>query len=138
MSATIILHNVKVKRIFELKYSQAGNPYMAFTCAVPTKKGEETHFDWYTVTMFGQQAEYMSEHIAVGSRLTAFGSLTAELYDKQDGGVGLNLKVSANRVEFCGEAPQHDGDEQPAKKSAPAKPPVKKPAKPAEDDDPGF
>jgi hypothetical protein len=88
--------------------------------------------------MFGQQAEYMSEHIGVGSRVTAWGSQSGEQYEKDDGTSGYNLKVAANRVEFCGEAPQRDDDGLPAKKTAPAKQAVKKPVKQEDDDDPGF
>src|SRR3982751_3714614 len=87
----------------EKRYTQDGKPVTRFSVAATTRRkgreGEwEDHTEWFSVTVFGRQAETLAERITKGTRVYVEGRLESRQYDTQNGGKGFSLDVIANEV----------------------------------------
>jgi single-strand DNA-binding protein len=87
----------------EKRYTQDGRPVTRFSVAATTRRkgreGEwEDHTEWFSVTVFGRQAETLAERIAKGTRVYVEGRLESRQYETQNGGKGFSLDVIANEV----------------------------------------
>jgi single-strand DNA-binding protein len=87
----------------EKRYTQDGRPVTRFSVAATTRrKGREgdweDHTEWFSVTVFGRQAETLAERIQKGTRVYVEGRLESRQYETQNGGKGFSLDVIANEV----------------------------------------
>ena len=87
----------------EKRYTQDGKPVTRFSVAATTRRkgreGEwEDHTEWFSVTVFGRQAETLAERLTKGTRVYVEGRLESRQYETQNGGKGFSLDVIANEV----------------------------------------
>ena len=87
----------------ELKFTPSGAPVCNFTVAVNERvlvgeewKDGETTF--YRVAAWRGLAENVAESLAKGVRVIVNGTFKARTYDRQDGGKGTSLDLTANFV----------------------------------------
>src|SRR5215813_12536577 len=87
----------------EKRYTQDGRPVTRFSVAATTRRRERDgewadHTEWFSVTVFGRQAETLAERITKGTRVYVEGRLESRQYETQNGGKGFSLDVVANEV----------------------------------------
>src|SRR5438067_13770570 len=87
----------------EKRYTQDGRPVTRFSVAATTRRRERDgewadHTEWFSVTVFGRQAETLSERLMKGTRVYVEGRLESRQYETQNGGKGFSLDVIANEV----------------------------------------
>lgn len=125
----------KARNVKELQYLQSGTPVLGFSCAVVAKRGEtpdDTQFDWYNVSIFGNTAESLAGKIVDGTRFLVMGRQSIKRYEKPDGTTSVSINVISMNFEFVGEKQEEGAQARPApKKNA-------KPQSKEEDSDPGF
>lgn len=121
----------------ELRYSASGSPFLRFNVAANfrarNQSGEwEDRTEWVRVTVMGQRAETLANHLKKGSRVYVHGRLEARPWTSQQGELRAGLEVVADTVEFMSSRQQDDNGEASNWKTiqAPARA-----SKPADDDD---
>jgi single-strand DNA-binding protein len=87
----------------EKRYTQDGRPVTRFSVAATTRRRERDgewadHTEWFSVTVFGRQAETLAERVTKGTRVYIEGRLESRQYETQNGGKGFSLDVVANEV----------------------------------------
>src|SRR5690242_4974258 len=87
----------------EKRYTQDGRPVTRFSVAATTRRRERDgewadHTEWFSVTVFGRQAETLAERVTKGTRVYVEGRLESRQYETQNGGKGFSLDVVANEV----------------------------------------
>jgi single-strand DNA-binding protein len=87
----------------EKRYTADGRPVTRFSVAATTRRRERDgewadHTEWFSVTVFGRQAETLAERVAKGTRVYVEGRLESRQYETQNGGKGFSLDVIANDV----------------------------------------
>ena len=98
----------------ELRYSASGQPTLRMNVAsnyrARTPEGEwEDRTEWVRVTVFGQRAEVLGQHLRKGMRIYASGRLGARPWTDRAGGVRAGLELVAQDVEFAGQRQADDG-----------------------------
>src|SRR5579859_940095 len=99
----------------EKRYTQDGRPVTRFSVAATTRRRERDgewadHTEWFSVTVFGRQAETLAERVAKGTRVYVEGRLESRQYDTQNGGKGFSLDVIANEVVVLDARQRAEGD----------------------------
>jgi single-strand DNA-binding protein len=119
----------------EKRYTQDGRPVTRFSVAATTRRRERDgewadHTEWFSVTVFGRQAETLAERVAKGTRVYVEGRLESRQYDTQNGGKGFSLDVIANEVVVLDSRQRDGGDFGSAEfeAAAPARGPQQRPA----------
>jgi single-strand DNA-binding protein len=112
----------------EKRYTQDGRPVTRFSVAATTRRRERDgewadHTEWFSVTVFGRQAETLAERINKGMRVYVEGRLESRQYDTQNGGKGFSLDVIASDVVVLENRQRGDGDGGPGdlESAAPAR-----------------
>lgn len=87
----------------EKRYTQDGRPVTRFSVAATTRRRERDgewadHTEWFSVTVFGRQAETLAERLTKGARVYVEGRLESRQYETQAGQKGFSLDVVANEV----------------------------------------
>ncbi len=109
----------------ELRYSASGSPFLRFNVAANfrarNQSGEwEDRTEWVRVTVMGQRAETLANHLRKGSRVYVEGRLEARPWTDQQGQVRAGLEVVASEVQFFNS--RQDDQQQPAaRQAAPAR-----------------
>ena|SRR5579872_2748391 len=98
----------------EKRYTQDGRPVTRFSVAATTRRRERDgewadHTEWFSVTVFGRQAETMAERVTKGTRVYVEGRLESRQYETQNGTKGFSLDVVANEVIVL-DSRQRDGE----------------------------
>ncbi|MBV9329769.1 MAG: single-stranded DNA-binding protein [Chloroflexi bacterium] len=98
----------------EKRYTQDGRPVTRFSVAATTRRRERDgewadHTEWFSVTVFGRQAETLAERVNKGTRVYVEGRLESRQYESQNGNKGFSLDVVANEVVVL-ENRQRDAD----------------------------
>jgi single-strand DNA-binding protein len=98
----------------EKRYTQDGRPVTRFSVAATTRRRERDgewadHTEWFSVTVFGRQAETLAERVTKGMRIYVEGRLESRQYESQNGGKGFSLDVVASEVVVLDNR-QRDGD----------------------------
>jgi single-strand DNA-binding protein len=98
----------------EKRYTQDGRPVTRFSVAATTRRRERDgewadHTEWFSVTVFGRQAETLAERVTKGTRVYVEGRLESRQYETQNGTKGFSLDVVANEV-IPLDTRQRDGD----------------------------
>ena len=99
----------------EKRYTQDGRPVTRFSVAATTRRRERDgewadHTEWFSVTVFGRQAETLAERVTKGTRVYVEGRLESRQYETQNGGKGFSLDVVANEVIPLDTRPRGEGD----------------------------
>ena len=99
----------------EKRYTQDGRPVTRFSVAATTRRRERDgewadHTEWFSVTVFGRQAETLAERVAKGTRVYVEGRLESRQYETQNGGKGFSLDVIANEVVVLDARQREGGD----------------------------
>lgn len=112
----VISFKANVGKVPGLKFSQDGKARFQFSAAEGHRgkvNGEwaDTGTTWYTVTMFGAEAETLADVIAEGTkqRVTVTGRLSSRKYTTTEGQERESLDVVAD---FVGIAPNHNRQQQ--------------------------
>ena len=89
----------------DLRYSPEGRPFLRFNVAANYRaRGEpgewEDRTEWVRVTVFGQQAERLSQYLRKGTRVYVDGRLEARPWTDQQHQARAGLEVIANDVQF--------------------------------------
>jgi single-strand DNA-binding protein len=86
----------------EKRYTQDGKPMTRFSVAATTRRqrnGEwQDHTEWFNVTVFGRQAETLSERLTKGSRIYVDGRLESRTYESPNSGKGFAMDIVANEI----------------------------------------
>jgi single-strand DNA-binding protein len=123
----------------EMRYSASGNPFLRMNVAsnfrVRSPEGEwQDKTEWVRVTVMGQRAETLAQHLKKGMRVFVEGRLEARPWTSQQGEVRAGLEVVANDVEFMSsrtDDEQRGGGGEDSQEHAPARsaaPPASRPA----------
>jgi single-strand DNA-binding protein len=99
----------------EKRYTQDGRPVTRFSVAATTRRRERDgewadHTEWFSVTVFGRQAETLAERVSKGNRVYVEGRLESRQYETQNGGKGFSLDVVANEVVVLENRPRGEGE----------------------------
>jgi len=91
----------------EMRYTPNGKPVTSFRMATnyryTTSNGErKEETDWFTVSVWGKQAESCNQYLSKGRQVYVEGRLHARSWEGQDGQMRTSLDVTANRVLFIG------------------------------------
>lgn len=99
----------------ELKYSANGQPFLRFNVASNYRVREDGNWvdavEWVRVTVLGQRAESLGQHLKKGQRVCVVGRLEARPWTDQQGGVRSGLELTAAEVDFMSPR-QDDGGQQ--------------------------
>lgn len=94
----------------ELRYTPNGTPVTQFSMATNDnyrRGGDDVQVTtWFRVTVFGRQAEAVSQYMVKGRQCCVIGRLRAEEWTDRDGKVRTTLEVTADHVKFLGGNPQ--------------------------------
>lgn len=98
----------------ELRYTPNGTPVAQFSLATNEKfkkQGEEVQVTtWFRVTVFGRQAETVSQYLTKGRQCFVLGRLRLEEWTDRDGKTRTTAEVTADQVKFLGGNPQESRD----------------------------
>jgi single-strand DNA-binding protein len=81
----------------ELKTSQKGHPWCAFSCAVGNGS-DTTEVTWIRVTAFGSLAQQLCETVEKGTKLYCEGRLSLSTFTGRDGEQRTGLQLAAHHV----------------------------------------
>ena len=112
----------KVIKDPEKKTFSTGMKGLAFCVAVKTTvKGDDGYYksNFYNVTVFGKQAEFLANSLQKGSNVVVSGDLEIREYAKKDGTIGYSINMTANNVILAGGGAA--GGKEPAKGNPDAK-----------------
>src|SRR5690242_20670179 len=98
------------------RYNQDGRPVTRFSVAATTRRRERDgewgdHTEWFSVTVFGRQAETLAERLTKGTRVYVEGRLESRQYETQSGTRGFSLDVVANEVITLADRQRGEGGE---------------------------
>lgn len=85
----------------ELRFTPDGTPVASFTIATKTGFGDKEKTQWFRVTLWGKQAEKLTEYITRGKALIVFGEVTeVRVYTAKDGTPQASIEVRGEKVKF--------------------------------------
>ncbi len=97
----------------EQRYLPDGTPVTGFSVAVSRnwtdREGErQEKTTWYSVSVFGKQAEPCSRYLAKGRQVLVEGEVEARAYLSRDGEARASLDLRARTVRFLGGRGERD------------------------------
>ena len=104
----------------EMKTTNSGRAYSKGRIAVSTGWGDSKTTTWWTVTVFGPQAEWFARDGEKGSLVVAAGEVEVRTFEKNDGTSGWSAELLAREVRVIGG--KRDADNAKADERAPAAP----------------
>ena len=89
----------------ELRYTQSGQPVANFRMATDESyRGQDGNMvertEWHRVSVWGRQAETVSNYLHKGSMVYVEGSLQTRKWQAQDGSDRYTTEIKAMRVQF--------------------------------------
>jgi single-strand DNA-binding protein len=98
----------------ELRYTSQGTPVCSFSVATnerrKDKSGEPQDITtWFKITVWGRQAETVSQYLTKGRRVYLEGRLHVEEYTDREGKLRHSLEVNASEVHFLDSAQGSEG-----------------------------
>ena len=90
----------------ELRTTQSGITMCRFSIAVDrsfAKQGEERQTDFFDITVWRQQAEFVCKYFTKGRMIHVEGRLQNDNYTDQNGVKQYRTAIVADRIDFCGE-----------------------------------
>jgi single-strand DNA-binding protein len=99
-----------IGNVRDLKYTPAGKAVFSFSVAVKSGWGDNEKTSWANCTLWGNQAEKLSQYIHKGDRIGISGELTLREYES-DKGKGVSLDVYVKDVTLLGDKRNKTTDE---------------------------
>jgi single-strand DNA-binding protein len=97
----------------EVRYFETGKMVATFTLAV--NRGRDQEPDWFTLEIWGKQAQVAADYVRKGSLIGVIGSMhTQKWTDRTTGEERSKPVVSVNRLELLGSRKDAEGTAQPA------------------------
>ena len=96
----------------ELRTTQSGVSMCRFSIAVDrryVKQGEERQADFFEITCFRQQAEFVCKYFTKGRAILVEGTLQNNNYTDQNGVKHYNTAIMADNISFCGDKRNDNG-----------------------------
>lgn len=90
----------------ELRQTQSGISMCRFSIAVDrsfARQGEERQTDFFNITCWRQQAEFVSRYFSKGRMIHVEGKLQNDNYTDQNGVKHYSMNIIADNVSFCGD-----------------------------------
>lgn len=90
----------------ELRTTQSGITMCRFSIAVDrqfARQGEERQTDFFDITVWRQQAEFVSKYFTKGRMIHVEGRLQNDNYTDQNGNKVYRTSIIADRIDFCGD-----------------------------------
>ena len=86
----------------ELRSTTTGKDVCTFTVAVNrrNKREGEPDADFFRVTAWNERGRLCSQYLSKGKKVSVVGSVSVNVYQKQDGTAGASMEVNAEDVEF--------------------------------------
>jgi len=104
----------------EMRYTPDGKAVTSFSVATSRKYNDKDETTWFTVSVWGKQAESCNQYLTKGSKVLVEGRLRPDantggpqVFQKKDGTWGSSYEVFADTVRFLssrGEAGQDSSD----------------------------
>ncbi len=97
----------------ELRQTQSGISMCRITIAVDrsfAKQGEERKTDFFDITFWRQQAEFVSRYFSKGRVIHVEGRLQNDNYTDQNGQKHYRTSIVADNVSFCGDKRPDSGN----------------------------
>lgn len=114
----------------ELRFTNSGTPVINLSVAnnrtVKTGEQKESIADWFKITVFGRDAETISQYAKKGSALAFNGRLQNEKYVDRDGQERTATVLIASSFEFMPSGKRSDEPPAEAPVNKKAEPPVNK------------
>ncbi|HZO25297.1 MAG TPA: single-stranded DNA-binding protein [Chloroflexota bacterium] len=106
----------------ELRYSTSGSPFLRFDIAsngrTRTASGEwKDETTWVRVTVFGQRAETLSQHVQRGTRVYCDGRLEPRPWIDRSNEPRAGLELLADTIEFAGRRQAAEDADEPSRVS---------------------
>ena len=96
----------------ELRTTQSGVTMCRFSIAVDrnfAKQGEERQTDFFDITVWRQQADFVCKYFSKGRMIHVEGRLQNDNYTDQNGVKQYRTSIVADRIDFCGDKPANGG-----------------------------
>ena len=96
----------------ELRTTQGGTTLCRIGIAVErsfAKQGQERQTDFFDITCWGQQAEFVSKYFNKGRMIHVEGRLQNDNYTDQNGNKVYRTSIIAERIDFCGDKRSDNG-----------------------------
>ena len=96
----------------ELRTTQGGQTLCRISVAVErnfAKQGQERQTDFFDITCWGQQAEFVSKYFNKGRMIHVEGRLQNDNYTDQNGNKVYRTSIIAERIDFCGDKRSDNG-----------------------------
>ncbi len=90
----------------EMRTTQNGTNLCRFSIAVErsfVKQGEERQTDFFDITVFGQQANFVCQWFGKGRMIHVEGRLQNDNYTDKNGNKVYRTAILADRLDFCGD-----------------------------------
>lgn len=97
----------------ELRTTQSGVAMCRFSIAVErsfARQGEERQTDFFDITAWRQQAEFVCKYFSKGRMIHVEGTLQNNNYTDQNGVKHYSTAILADRIDFCGDKPASGGN----------------------------
>ena len=99
----------RVGRDAELRTTASGTSVASFPVASSRKYNGEETTTWFECTLWGKQAEVLSQYIQKGGMITVSGRCELDVFQKNDGTTGAKIKVNVNDVALMGGKSDNQG-----------------------------
>ncbi|MBQ8926690.1 MAG: single-stranded DNA-binding protein [Oscillospiraceae bacterium] len=96
----------------ELRTTQSGVSMCRFSIAVErsfARQGEERQTDFFDITCWRQQAEFVCKYFTKGRMIHVEGTLQNNNYTDKDGVKHYSMAIQADRIDFCGDSRNSGG-----------------------------
>ncbi len=115
----------RITNDLELKTTPSGVSVCSFRIAVDRRyqvKGEEKQTDFFNITAWRQQAEFVTKYFSKGRMILVDGELNTRSYTGKNGNPATWYEVVTDRISFAGG--KKDDNAAPPVPSAPSAPPA--------------
>lgn len=116
----------------ELRFTQGGDPICGFRMASDVGFGDKKTTNWFSCTIWGKRGEALSQHLAKGTPVTVFGTLTLREWQNKEGIKQLSPDIRVDEIEMHG---GKRDDSQPAQQRQQPRPAAPQAASVADLDD---
>lgn len=91
-----------IGRDAELKYTPSGTAVSKFSVATTEKRKDNEKTTWFSVSVWGKQAEAVTQYLTKGRQVYVEGRLSLEEYTTREGEKRTSLEVNASDVQLLG------------------------------------